>query len=68
MLTNYNYNIYCIFTLKKYTVSKNYNAKERVPNPAFVKHYEFELEVLAVNQTIGVKLLTLETYILCSPI
>lgn len=49
--------------MKKFTVSKNYNMKNRVPNPAFLEHYKFELEVLAVNQTIGVKILALETYI-----
>lgn len=44
-----------IFTIKKFTVNKNCNMKNRTPNPAFMEHYEFELEVLAVNQTIGVK-------------
>lgn len=28
----------------------------RVPNPEYVEHYEFELEVLAVNETEGVNI------------
>jgi hypothetical protein len=44
--------------MKKFIVSKNCNVKNRFPNPAFMEHYEFELEVLAINQTIGVKGLT----------
>lgn len=28
----------------------------RIPNPEFADHYEFELEVLSVNKTEGVKL------------
>ncbi|XP_060843441.1 uncharacterized protein LOC132923460 [Rhopalosiphum padi] len=39
---------------KKIYVSEN-DANNRVPNPEYVEHYEFELEVLAVNETQGLK-------------
>lgn len=32
------------------------DVNNRVPNPEYVEHYEFELEVLAVNETQGVRL------------
>jgi len=32
------------------------DVNDRVPNPKFVEHYEFELEVLAVNKTQGVNI------------
>lgn len=33
------------------------DANNRVPNPEYAEHYEFELEVLAVNETEGVNIL-----------
>lgn len=35
----------------------------RVPNPEFIDHYKFELEVLSVNKTDEVKISQLKTYI-----
>lgn len=33
------------------------DANNRVPNPEYAEHYEFELEVLAVNETQEVNIL-----------
>lgn len=33
------------------------DANNRVPSPEYAGHYEFELEVLAVNETQGVNIL-----------
>lgn len=38
------------YSLKKRTVSEDY-VDDRIPNSEFTEHYEFELEVLAVNKT-----------------
>ena len=32
------------------------DVNNRVPNPKYMEHYEFELEVLAVNETQGVNI------------
>jgi len=32
------------------------DVNNRVPNPKYMEHYEFELEVLAVNETKGVNI------------
>lgn len=32
------------------------DVNNRVPNPKYMEHYEFELEVLAVNETRGVNI------------
>lgn len=53
-----------ILRKKKLTVMREYDANRRVPDPEFVDHYEFELEVLAVNTTERVKIfIYLHTYI-----
>lgn len=51
---------YC--SLKKRTVSENY-VDDRIPNSEFTEHYEFELEVLAVNRTKRVDTNPLSTYL-----
>lgn len=42
-----------IYRLKKGVMNKN-DIDNRIPNPDFIDHYEFEQEVLAVNKTEGV--------------
>ncbi|CAI6355856.1 unnamed protein product [Macrosiphum euphorbiae] len=39
---------------KKHYMSE-LDVNNRVPNPKYMEHYEFELEVLAVNETQGLK-------------
>lgn len=48
------------YSLKKRTVSEDY-VDNRIPNPEFTEHYEFELEVLAVNKTERVNTFPLPT-------
>lgn len=48
--------------LEKHYVSEK-DVNNRVPNPEYTEHYEFELEVLAVNETQGVKMFALIKYI-----
>jgi len=43
------------FLFKKHYMSES-DVNNRVPNPEYVEHYEFELEVLAVNETQGVRI------------
>lgn len=44
------------------------DVNNRVPNPKYMEHYEFELEVLAVNETKGVNILHFASHYFIVPI